>query len=108
MYARGTGAAVHLDFIGPLDDGTAADDFHSRAGQGALVDAVEALDLAILVCEQPGPVEARRAGVSSRRPPRPRILAEMRRVRQQLLGMQPTLTQVPPKRSDSAIATRAP
>jgi hypothetical protein len=24
------------------------------------------------------------------------------------LGMQPTLTQVPPKRSDSAIATRAP
>src|SRR5437762_277174 len=82
----GAGAAVHLDFIGPLDDGTAADDFHSRTGQGALVEAVEALDLAVLVREQPGPVEARRAGVPAVGLCDLEILAEMRRVREQLLG----------------------
>src|SRR5437588_568961 len=65
---------------------TAADDFHSRAAQGALVDAVEALDLAILVRKQLGPVEARRAGVPAVGRRDLEILAEMRRVREQLFG----------------------
>src|SRR5207244_7589438 len=80
------GAPVSRDCIGPLGGGAAADDFHSRAGPSALVDAVEPLDLAVLVREQLGPVEARRAGVPAVGRRDLEILAEMRRVREQLLG----------------------
>jgi hypothetical protein len=70
-------------------------DLHACVDEHLLVDAVQPGDLAVLVGKERRPVEARLAD-------RPAVGAKS------FFGMQPTLTQVPPKRPGSAIATLAP
>ncbi len=65
-------------------------------------------DLLVLVGDQGRPVEARLADAPAIAGGVVEILAEMAGIDEQLLGMQPRITQVPPRRYSSASATRAP
>lgn len=91
------GLAVDLDPLRADQPGVAFEQGNAAVDQQFAVDAIEAIDFAILVGDQCGPVKT---GLTQR-PAEPfgmiEIFGKMRSVDQQLLGTQPTLTQVPPR-----------
>ena len=80
------GLAVHQHAMRPRERRTAMDKGNACAGQHAAVDTVQALDFAVLVGNQRGPVEARLLQLPAKAPGLLGQLAEVRGMAEQLLG----------------------
>lgn len=77
--------AVHLDAVRVEQAGVAFEKGHPAVHQQVAIDAVEAVDLAVLVADQGRPVEARLAGAPAIGPGLFEVFAVVRAVDQQLL-----------------------
>ena len=80
----GKGFAVNLDFILSADESLAAENGDTGVHQNSLVDAVQAIDLAVLVGEELRPIEARLGGAPAKIGRVLQVGAEMCRVGKEL------------------------
>ena len=81
----GDGFAVDFDFVSSTDKSFLPKNRNAGVHQGALVDAVQPVDLAVLVGEQPGPVEGRRGDAPAEVGGVLKVVAEVGGVGKQLL-----------------------